>query len=189
VIVDAEGMQGQLAEQTTWDGSQLISVDAHSYTDTQTARRDAPDTPGVSEYAFMVTDTSDHTATWLPTSSTWRWTEPGKGKSGPRTASVNKAGNPYPRVTNPLTGEPVTDPSDGAPRVPKDQRADWGKAQRGQYIKQWYDNGNETPGGGWSGYEIHHILPREFGGTNDFDNLVPLVPGEHLQFTLWWAGF
>lgn len=31
------------------------------------------------------------------------------------------------------------------------------------------------------GYEIHHIVPRSLGGSDDWDNLVPLLPEDHKQ--------
>lgn len=33
---------------------------------------------------------------------------------------------------------------------------------------------SKTKRGGWAEYDIHHIKPREYGGTNDFWNLVPV---------------
>ena len=35
-----------------------------------------------------------------------------------------------------------------------------------------------TPRGGWDKYQIHHIIPLQYGGTNDFDNEVALTPPE-----------
>lgn len=58
--------------------------------------------------------------------------------------------------------------------VPKDQHVEWNNITRGEYIKEWYDRGYQTPAGGWGKYDIHHILPREYGGTNIFENLVPV---------------
>jgi filamentous hemagglutinin len=57
---------------------------------------------------------------------------------------------------------------------------------RGAFIKQWYDRGYSTSEGGWSGYDIQHIRPREYGDTNDFDKLVPIPPDVHQQqFNSW----
>lgn len=66
----------------------------------------------------------------------------------------------------------------------------WGSKDRGAFIKEWYDRGYSTPEGGWSGYDIHHIRPREYGGTNDLDNLVPIPRDVHQeQFTSWWRSY
>jgi hypothetical protein len=34
-----------------------------------------------------------------------------------------------------------------------------------------------------------HIQPLKFGGTNNFQNLIPLQPQQHLEYTRWWASF
>ncbi|WP_390624072.1 HNH endonuclease signature motif containing protein [Fodinicola feengrottensis] len=53
-------------------------------------------------------------------------------------------------------------------------------------MKEWYNQGYATPEGGWSRYDIHHIIPREYGGTNDFNNLVPVLRTVHQQeFNPW----
>jgi hypothetical protein len=36
---------------------------------------------------------------------------------------------------------------------------------------------------------IHHIKPLYLGGQNTFQNLVPLQPSQHQQFTNWWRFF
>jgi hypothetical protein len=49
---------------------------------------------------------------------------------------------------------------------------------------------DETPPGGWAAYDIHHIRPREYGGTNAFDNLVPVLRDVHQnQFNPWWRNY
>jgi filamentous hemagglutinin len=57
----------------------------------------------------------------------------------------------------------------------------WGGLERSEFIKEWHDRGYEVPRGGWTEYDIHHILPREFGGTNEFWNLVPVQRATHQQ--------
>ncbi|WP_338042674.1 HNH endonuclease signature motif containing protein [Paenibacillus fonticola] len=38
--------------------------------------------------------------------------------------------------------------------------------------------------------EIHHIIqPREYGGTNDPNNLIPLPKAIHKLYTSWFAGY
>jgi RHS repeat-associated protein len=111
---------------------------------------------------------------------------------GPEPGSpvVNANGVPYPEVLDPRTGEDIPSPTDQLSKVSKDDRVQWGKAQRGQFIKEWYDRGYTTPDGGWQDYDIHHITPREYGGSNDFDNLVPVLRGVHQQdFNNWWRNY
>ena len=69
---------------------------------------------------------------------------------------------------------PIHHPGPGLTKVPPAERIPWGGNERAAYIKEWYDRGYPTPEGGWANYDIHHVHPREYGGTNDFDNLVPV---------------
>jgi RHS repeat-associated protein len=103
--------------------------------------------------------------------------------------AVNRKGNSYPQVTDPRTGQPIHYPGDGLPIVPKEDRVQWGGKERAAYIKQWFDRGFAKPVGEWSEYDIHHILPREYGGSNDFANLVPILRDVHKQFTAWWRSY
>ena len=113
----------------------------------------------------------------------------GAGFSG-RGSVTNGAGKPYPEVLNPGTGELIPYPGSGLSKVPVSERVSWGAKERGEFIKEWYDNGYSTPPGGWAGYDIHHIQPRELGGTNDFDNLVPVLRDVHQQqFNSWWVNY
>jgi len=105
-------------------------------------------------------------------------------------AALNGAGRAYPRVLDPRSGEPITNPGGGLSKVPVGDRVPWGGQERGAYIKDWYDRGYSTPEGGWGGYDIHHITPREYGGTNDFDNLVPVPRSVHQdEFNSWWRDY
>lgn len=38
-------------------------------------------------------------------------------------------------------------------------------------------------------WEVHHIIPIEFGGTNVYSNLVPLPKKINQEYTSWWAGY
>jgi RHS repeat-associated protein len=103
---------------------------------------------------------------------------------------VNRAGVEYPQVKHPGTGEPIHYPGDGLQKVPVADRVPWGPQERGAYIKEWYDRGFSTPEGGWSNYDIHHVQPREYGGTNDFDNLVPVERSTHQEeYNPWWREY
>jgi RHS repeat-associated protein len=102
-------------------------------------------------------------------------------------AFLNKSGRFYPDVPDLRTGRSISFPTGNIQRVPKADRVPWGAKERGAFIKEWYDRGYETPRGGWSEYDIHHIQPREFGGSNDFWNLTPLQRKTHQQeFNLFW---
>jgi RHS repeat-associated protein len=99
--------------------------------------------------------------------------------------------DPYPHVIDPRTGEPIPEPPDGLQIVPKDQRAPWADdgtgRERYEFIKEWRDRGYPVPEGGWKNYDIHHIIPREYGGSNDFWNLVPVERNVHQnELNPWW---
>jgi len=96
----------------------------------------------------------------------------------------------YPKVIDPRTGRPIPFPTGHLKPVPVQQRASWGNAERGAFIREWHRRGYDTPRGGWDNYDIHHIHPRELGGGNDFWNLVPVERGTHQAgFNTFWMEF
>ncbi|REJ08915.1 hypothetical protein DY023_00150 [Microbacterium bovistercoris] len=103
---------------------------------------------------------------------------------------VNGAARPYPEIIDPRSGTPIHFPGAGLKKVPPSERVSWGGKERAAYIREWYDRGYDTPEGGWSRYDIHHIQPREYGGNNDFRNLVPGPREIHQQqFNTWWREY
>ncbi|WP_409978469.1 HNH endonuclease signature motif containing protein [Anoxybacteroides rupiense] len=39
-------------------------------------------------------------------------------------------------------------------------------------------------------YEVHHIRPREYGGNNDYSNLIPLPSSFHRKVVNpWWTNY
>lgn len=36
---------------------------------------------------------------------------------------------------------------------------------------------------------MHHIKPREFGGTNDIDYILPITTAEHAAISGWFKGY
>ncbi|MFL9510550.1 DUF637 domain-containing protein [Acinetobacter baumannii] len=100
---------------------------------------------------------------------------------------LNKAGDFYPNVPDLRTGRTISFPVGDLKKVPELSRVSWGAQERGKFIQEWYKRGYETPRGGWSEYDIHHIKPREFGGTNEFWNLTPVQRKTHQQeFNSFW---
>ena len=96
----------------------------------------------------------------------------------------------YPRAYHPGTGEEMPFPPGELERVPTAERSEWTKMDRYYYIKQWHDMGYADPPGGWDMYDIHHIQPREFGGDNSFENLIPVPRPLHNQrITPWWNNY
>jgi hypothetical protein len=102
---------------------------------------------------------------------------------------LNERGEPYPRETNPLTGDKIPFPQ-GARYTPPAQRTPRTNTYRPNYIKWYEQTFGSAPYGGWDAYAIHHIQPLSFGGTNDISNLVHLKKGSsHDQFTNWWKNY
>ncbi|WP_139151823.1 RHS repeat-associated core domain-containing protein [Shewanella colwelliana] len=100
---------------------------------------------------------------------------------------LNKTGRFYPNIPDLRTGKSIIFPTGHLQKVAKSQRVSWGAQERGAFIKQSYDRGYKTPRGGWAEYDIHHIRPREFGGSNDFWNLAPIQRRTHQQeFNSFW---
>ena len=121
------------------------------------------------------------------------------------TSIVNNKGISYPEIVDIRTGQNMIFPEDVDSRVPKDSRVGWYRNQseaglyrtndtdilcKKDYIDEWYRRGYQTPEGGWDLYEIHHIKPREFGGSSDFENMVPLLKDIHRKdVTPWWNSY
>ena len=96
----------------------------------------------------------------------------------------------YPQVIDARTGRHIGFPSGITGKVDKSLRVPWTKQDRASFIAEWHRRGFAEPTGGWDKYDIHHIHPREFGGTNDFWNLVPVERGTHQElFNEFWREF
>ncbi|MFD1078905.1 ricin-type beta-trefoil lectin domain protein [Longispora fulva] len=75
LIPDSEGLQGYLREAQSLDGAQIADSTIHTPTAVRTALRATPIAGGQDLAATMVTGTDTRTRTWIPGSSTWRWTQ------------------------------------------------------------------------------------------------------------------
>ncbi len=58
--------------------------------------------------------------------------------------------------------------------------------ERGEFIAEWIRRGYPEPHGGWGTVQLHQIHPREWGGNNDFWNIVPLPVDTHNLFSRFW---
>lgn len=95
----------------------------------------------------------------------------------------NRKGEKYPtQLRSPVTGSslpyniPVT-----LNKVPVEKRVAWTTSIRNAYAKRHgYD---------LTGYQVHHIVPRAYGGNNADSNLIPLRPSDHTIVTNWWANY
>ncbi|WP_199925427.1 HNH endonuclease signature motif containing protein [Paenibacillus bouchesdurhonensis] len=102
---------------------------------------------------------------------------------------TNKNATIYPFHADPYSGKVMTEPAKANwARTPS---IDWTTTDRANYIKKYselYPNNNWN----WSGSvtNIHHIRPRNLGGTNAFDNLIPISTVLHQSVvTPWFAAY
>lgn len=92
----------------------------------------------------------------------------------------NRIGKKYPiEIKSDLTGEYLPyNISVTATQIPTSEWVPWNTQIRNAYA--------EYLGKDLTGYEVHHILPRKYGGTNSYSNLIPLKKGDHTTVTNWW---
>ncbi|MGO4696615.1 HNH endonuclease signature motif containing protein [Paenibacillus sp. 2TAB26] len=97
----------------------------------------------------------------------------------------NKNGVVYPPYTDQHSGIVMIEPATTSwARVPS---ISW--SGRDAYIK-WYETQYGVPNWNWDDYQIHHIRPRNLGGTNVYSNLIPLVKTFHTgTVNPWFAAY
>lgn len=99
----------------------------------------------------------------------------------------NFAAMPYPEYADSHSGKKNHEPSTSWSKVKNP--VSWTSEDRRDYIA-WYVDTYGDPGWKWSDYDIHHIRPREYGGTNDTSNLMPVPRSIHqLLITPWWVSY
>ncbi|WP_252067786.1 hypothetical protein [Bacillus sp. 7788] len=101
---------------------------------------------------------------------------------------TNKKGMFFPNYTDKQSGLNLQAPPNAfIKKVPKEKRVKWGNKERTTY-RNWYEKkyGGKT----WVKFEIHHQLPREYGGGNMTKNLIPVEKSFHRQeINPWWASY
>lgn len=95
----------------------------------------------------------------------------------------NKKAEKYPTyVSSPVTGQSLPYSfSMTMSKVPEADRVPWNSSLRSAYARYL--------GADLTGYEVHHIIPREYGGTNAYSNLIPLEVSDHRAVTTWWVNY
>ena len=93
----------------------------------------------------------------------------------------------YPTVIVKDYGEVPFPEGPYTPNNSKTLRSSFTDTYKKEFKQWWIEQGREWPEGN---VNIHHIKPLSKGGTNSFENLVPLVqPDEHQPFTNWWKSY
>ncbi|WP_050748940.1 HNH endonuclease [Shouchella clausii] len=73
--------------------------------------------------------------------------------------------------------------------MPADERVN-GDPQIINMYKKWYIGQYCDPKINWDTYNIHHIIPLKYGGTNAMNNLFHLPRDFHQKkATLWWSAY
>ena len=65
----------------------------------------------------------------------------------------------------------------------------WSSKDRYIYIKTFSETYGNQSADFWSSREVHHIRPRVYGGTNDFNNLMPVLTPNHRLITAWFNNY
>ena len=102
------------------------------------------------------------------------------------TPIANSKGVPYPEVEVPGYGKVPFPEGPYTPNNSASLRPNFSNHFKSDFKNWWIEQGRTLPTGD---YQIHHIKPLFLGGTNSFNNLVPLQTQQHLQFTKWWMSF
>lgn len=99
---------------------------------------------------------------------------------------LNKKGVPYPVFKDSKSNKVMSEPS--STRWTKKYYPEaWTTSKRTAYIK-WYESNYGKLS--WTDYEIHHIRPRVYYGSNDYSNLIPLKKGDHRSIVSpWWTNY
>lgn len=95
----------------------------------------------------------------------------------------NKKGEKYPTyIKSPVTGALLPYGfSMTMAKVPEEKRVTWNSSTKNTYAKHI--------GADLTGYDVHHIIPRAYGGTNADSNLIPLTSSDHKIITNWWRNY
>ena len=125
--------------------------------------------------------------------STAGWTGLGVKTSSDSSKPVlaNKKAKIYPSVKNTHNGKTMARPTKAnMPVVPKENRVPWDSSvQRGIYIAHYIGTYGNPPWK-WVDYDIHHVIPREYGGSNANSNLFPLIRNVHQKvLNPWWSAY
>lgn len=99
---------------------------------------------------------------------------------------VNSKGLMYPKVIVEGFGEVPFPRGPFLPNNTATRAIEFTGAFKKSFKAWWIEQGRPYPTGE---IQIHHIKPLAHGGTNTFENLVPLTREQHMPFTKWWLSY
>lgn len=97
---------------------------------------------------------------------------------------LNKKATYYPSWSDSNLGLSLIDPRADLTMV--SNPATWSPTDRNNY-KNWYNSSFPNNGIDWSYYDVHHNLPRAYGGQNNYSK--PLPNWFHWTVTAWWNSY
>ena len=106
-------------------------------------------------------------------------------KIAPSTILINNKNVYFPNYTDTISGKEAV----------RGVRTDWEKtgshtwSGRKKYIKEFESKYGAQPDEYWKSVQIHHIRPRNLGGEDTFDNLMPVKTESHKLLTSWFANY
>ncbi len=105
---------------------------------------------------------------------------------GASTILTNKLNQYFPNYIDPVSGKQAV----------SGVRTDWAKTGsrpwngRAAYIKDFESEyGQQSQTSYWNLVQIHHIRPRNFGGDDSFDNLMPVETSSHKLISKWFVNY
>ncbi|MDL4842135.1 HNH endonuclease signature motif containing protein [Aquibacillus rhizosphaerae] len=98
---------------------------------------------------------------------------------------LNKKGVPYPTYKDKKSKKTMSEPS-STTWTKKYYPESWTTSKRNKYLN-WYEG--EYGKINRSEYEIHHIRPRVYYGSNSNSNLIPLKKSFHKKVSTWWKNY
>lgn len=107
---------------------------------------------------------------------------------GPDRVLTNRVNEEYPEYTDEYSQIYMHKPYRADyTKIPVEDRVTWNSStERDKYIKEYIIRYGD-PKWNWSDYDLHHIIQRQYGGTNDFTNLIPLKRSYHQDIVEgWW---
>lgn len=97
---------------------------------------------------------------------------------------LNKQGVKYPSHKEIYTGRIPEKPSTSLKKNQKPRDPSF----RSNYIS-WFEKKYPKANVNWGNYEIHHIRPLLYGGSNDVSNGIALTKSQHNDYTSWWKNY
>ena len=97
---------------------------------------------------------------------------------------LNRKGALYPSHKEVYTGRVPATPTTSLSKNPQSRSKNF----RSDYIA-WFKKKYPKASVDWSKYEIHHVLPLSYGGSNKMSNGIALTKSQHSDYTTWWANY